>query len=128
MPYEHHESYKHKLAKELLFQWIKEIHDDRTVDYSTDHHFGKTLPFYDRGPIMFVPDITIFHKGQAKIFIEVVHTNGVSKKKANNILNFFKVNHIEVYEIFADNILNATNKHRNLKFDTIIYDDELVKE
>lgn len=185
MKYDYHESHKHLLAKELLFKWLKEIHDDRTIDYSRDHPFGIKLPFnwrrnygvflelpfhqtddpyyfecsdgiykcgvdhrldsadieecdcdrdennflvgYNRGPLLFVPDITIFHKGTATIFIEVVHKNGVSISKANKMLSFFEGHHIEVYEISADTILNTTNKYRNLVFETIVYDDQLLK-
>lgn len=185
MKYDYHESFKHKTAKELLHSWLKEIHDDNTIDYSIEHPFGKALPFYwrknygvfielpfytssdpyyfecsgglsckhdpvlydhpsqvpecdcefdengflksfNRGHFLFVPDITIFHKGEAKIFIEVVHTNPTSKDKLNKILKFFSGHWIEVYEISADSILNCTNKHKKLDFKTIIYDSEIL--
>lgn len=171
--YEYHESYKHKLAKELLYSWLKEIHDDKNIDYSNDHPFGRYLPFnwrknygvymelpfyttsdpyyfecskgvwcdlpehtelescdcerdensfikhIDKGKILFVPDITIFHKGTAKILIEVFHTNPVSPNKMRKIAKFFEQSHIEVYQIDAENILVQTNKNRRLIFEEL---------
>ena len=60
---------------------------------------------YNRGKILFVPDITIFHKGTPKYIIEIVNTHTLSNKKLDTIKNFFKGHEIEVYQIFADEIL-----------------------
>ncbi len=69
----------------------------------------------NRGKILFVPDITIFHKGCPKIFIEVIHKSPVSQKKVDRIINFMSAG-FEIWTINADNILNQTNKYCNLKF------------
>lgn len=58
----------------------------------------------DRGKILFVPDITIFHKGAAKYFIEIVHTNSVSEYKKRKLVEFDEG--IEVYEVCASEILS----------------------
>jgi hypothetical protein len=63
-------------------------------------------PDYNRGEILFVPDITIFHKGCPKILIEIVHTNSVSESKIAKINDFFGRDNIELYEVFADDVLS----------------------
>ncbi len=62
-------------------------------------------PDFNRGKILFVPDITLFHKGSAVKLLEVVHTNSVPDWKKRRIEKFFAGNHIEVYEIQAEEIL-----------------------
>lgn len=62
-------------------------------------------PTFNRGNILFVPDITIFHKGLPSILIEVVHTNPISKWKVERIQKFFKGHYIELYEIESEEIL-----------------------
>lgn len=73
-------------------------------------------PHFDRGALLFVPDITIFHKGSATILIEVVHTCPLSRDKIKKILKFFDGYYVDLYEIDADNILSQTNKKCELKF------------
>jgi hypothetical protein len=63
---------------------------------------------YNRGKILFVPDITIFHKGTPTIFIEIVHTHHLEQKKINAIEKFFEGHLIQVYEISARQILGNT--------------------
>lgn len=75
---------------------------------------------FDRGPILFVPDICIFHKGTPIYFIEVVHKNRTNEKKLSRIKQFFDGFFIEVYEIDAENILSQTNKFCNLKFTKVL--------
>jgi len=73
-------------------------------------------PTAKRGKILFVPDITIFHKGQAMILIEIVHRSPVSGKKLSNIIKFFNGNHFELYTINAKSILVNTGKPSFLNF------------
>lgn len=65
-------------------------------------------PAYNRGKILFVPDITIFHKGTATVFIEIVHRHHLEQPKLNAIEKFFEGNLIQVYEVSAEQILNNT--------------------
>jgi hypothetical protein len=148
MPYEYHESHKHKLAKETLFKWLDNIEKGipntppvRLPFYWRRPNYGVhlELPFYSNsdpyyfecsghendggeqpGRILFVPDITIFHKGSVKIIIEVVHKNIISGEKEKKINSFFG-DGVWLYSIEADNILNQTNKHCNLFFEPISY-------
>lgn len=76
-------------------------------------------PSIDRGRILFVPDICIFHKGTACIFIEVVHKNKTSISKIKRIEKFCGSCWFEIYEIEAESILSQTNKFCNLQFTTI---------
>lgn len=63
---------------------------------------------YNRGKILFVPDITIFHKGTATIFIEIVHRHHLELPKIQAIERFFDGYLIKVYEVSAEQILNNT--------------------
>lgn len=64
----------------------------------------------DRGKILFVPDIVIFHKGVPNIFIEIVHTHPCEEKKLNAIKKFFEGHLIQVYEVSASEILDNTTE------------------
>lgn len=147
MGYEYHESHKHKLAKETLFRWLDNIEKFipnsppvRLPFYWRRPNYGVhlELPFYSNsdpyyfecsghengeqpGRLLFVPDITIFHKGIVKIIIEVVHKNTISGLKEEKINKFF-YNSVWLYTIEADNILNQTNKFCNLYFEPISHD------
>lgn len=72
---------------------------------NSDICFDKDI---DRGKIIFVPDITIFHKGQAQIFIEIVHKSGPTRKKKEDIHKFFDGLCYELYTIKPENILCNT--------------------
>ena len=76
--------------------------------------FDKTI---DRGKILFVPDITIFHKGTPKYLIEIVHTNPVSEQKIDKIINFFDYG-IEVHEVNVKDILKVDKLVRPSKIKT----------
>lgn len=69
-------------------------------------------PSYNRGKILFVPDITIFHKGTPVFFIEVVHTHYMEDEKANKILKFFDNSPPKIYEVSAYDILCCTNEQQ----------------
>jgi len=62
------------------------------------------LPNFNRGKILFVPDVTIFHKGSPKYLLEVVHTNPLSKSKIEKIDKFFG-GCVNLFEIEAEEIL-----------------------
>jgi len=73
-------------------------------------------PTFNRGKILFVPDITIFHRGQAQILIEVVNTNPVSDKKLNDIKLFFGNYFFELLTIRAKDVLKQTSFPKKLPF------------
>jgi hypothetical protein len=82
-------------------------------------HRGKNpLNWYDksvdRGRILFVPDITVFHKGTAVHLIEVVHKNPVSDYKLRTIQKFFSHHSVHVWEIPADWILSQVKMPQTL--------------
>lgn len=68
---------------------------------------------FNKGKILFVPDITIFHKGTPTIFIEVVHMHHIEHKKLQAIEKFFEGNFIQVYEVSASQILSNTSTELN---------------
>jgi len=79
---------------------------DENDSTRTDNPFTWFNDYYDTGKILFVPDITIFESGQAKILIEVVSTNPVSDAKKKRIRSFFGTNYFELYEVSAIDVLN----------------------
>lgn len=79
------------------------------------NYLDRFNPFFDRGKILFVPDIVIFHKGTPKYIIEIVHTNSVPDWKINKISQFFNEN-IEIYEVSAYEIMCQVGKLDNVTF------------
>lgn len=116
------ESYKHLFAKNLLRDWFleQEKHNDycEVAQFNWRSNYGAytELPFYktsdpyyfecglNEGKILFVPDITVFHKGVPIYLLEVVHKHPMPLWKVNQIKKFFNYN-IELYEIEAEEIL-----------------------
>lgn len=62
-------------------------------------------PGFNRGPILFTPDITIFHKGSPKILIYVEDDRTMSITEMGNIETFFEGHHMELYSVSAKEIL-----------------------
>jgi len=71
-------------------------------DTNQNNWFDKN---FNRGRILFVPDIAIFHKGTPIYFLEVVNSNPVSAEKLYNIKKFFDGYMLNIYEINASDIL-----------------------
>lgn len=125
------ESFKHKLAKELLASWFMDqengnsdycqvsqfrwrknqgVHLELKFHKNDDPYYfenseGLTDPDFERGALLFIPDICIFHKGTPCLMIEVVCTNPVTEIKKERILKFFDGFYVEVFEIEAEEIL-----------------------
>lgn len=131
------ESYKHKLAKELLVKWLTDANDNPVTpwgrcvccqfEWYQNHGVHTELKFYENsdqyyfenppevpGRILFVPDIVVFHKGVVGIIIEVVHSNPLSAKKLKDFRNFFG-SYPDIYEIEAEEILRQTKIPEKLK-------------
>ena len=75
-------------------------------------HPKEPLKWFDnknKGKILFVPDIVVFHKGTPLYIFEIVHKNPVSPKKMLDIYNFFFGLHYEVHMIEAEEILSNTH-------------------
>ncbi len=93
-------------------------------------------PSFDRGKILFVPDITAFHKGVAQILIEIVHTNNVSDKKLKEIKDFYGDMYFEIWTINAQSILVNTSVPDWLNFQllyknippTLLYENGFLKQ
>lgn len=94
---------------------LKDYAEIEDKDVRGDNPLEWFDPLVDRGKILFVPDITIFHKGSATILIEVVHKNPLTNTKIDIIKKFFEGYHVEVYEIEAEEILRHTGIPNNLK-------------
>lgn len=76
-------------------------------------------PSVNRGKILFVPDIVIFHKGTPKYIIEIVHSNPVSQKKIAVMEEFFRGHNVEVVEVFAKDLLEHTEMPKSILFRNI---------
>lgn len=137
------ESYKHKLSKELLYSWIEAKNRNDTQNYPEDFilpfvwqtdgqdNVHLELPFFEttglyyfqsmhQGKTVFIPDITIFHKGVASIFIEVIHKCPVTDEKLERINAFYKNRPPSLYTIDAENILCQTNIKFKLEFTKLL--------
>ncbi len=83
-------------------------------------------PTFNRGKILFIPDITIFHKGQATTLIEVVNTNSLSDKKLCDIKLFFGDSFFEIFTIKAKDILKQTKTPTKLPFEPVYMNSHCV--
>lgn len=79
--------------------------DDDGIDKRGKNPLNWFDPNIDRGKILFVPDVSIFHKGTPVILLEVVHTHPLPDWKVKKIKKFFNGFHVEVYEIEAEEVL-----------------------
>jgi hypothetical protein len=77
--------------------------------------FASTMwnPDFNRGKILFVPDIVIFENGRAAYIVEIVHKNSISDYKLKTMLRFFG-NNIAICEISAEWILSQIQKPNRL--------------
>ena len=125
------ESMKHFLAKKTLKNWLQQAENNSTTEcgccefaqftwqkshgvydefkiYENDENYY--LEFtdwdeYDRGKIIFIPDIIVFHKGMVNYVFEVVHTSPISDEKRQKMIDFFG-EYTSCYEIEAEHILS----------------------
>lgn len=65
-------------------------------------------PDYDRGKLLFTPDITIFHKGTPKYLFVIETVVSPSEERLRAIEEFFQGDVPEVFGISADTILHQT--------------------
>ena len=79
------------------------------IENYDDNPMQRFNPKIDRGKILFVPDICIFHKGTPIYFVEIVHTNSVSEQKKEAISLFFNGYTLMVYEVRATDIMKCTS-------------------
>jgi len=120
--FEPKESYKHKLAKNLLATWLREQDEqnefpkvaqfswrrsygvfEELIFYSDSDEYYFENPKFNTGYPLFVPDITVFHKGSIVYLFEIVHTNKVSQVKIDLIRKYLPS--AELYEVSANEIL-----------------------
>ena len=125
------ESMKHLLAKKTLKNWLEQAEKNPLTEWGKcrfaqfvwqksagvkeefkihENDENYYLEFadceeYDRGKILFVPDIVVFHKGMVNYVFEVVHTSPVSDKKLQKMIGFFS-EYTECYEVEAEHILS----------------------
>ena len=106
--YETSRPYYFEESKGIQYQYQK------VQDYNTHHQQG-----FEKGKILFVPDITIFTRGYVSVIIEIVHTSEISIKKKHTMRAFFEYqpnSPVEVYTINAQSILINTSKPEWLNF------------
>lgn len=128
--FQHVESYKHLLAKNLLHEWLS-ANQIAPWSWRSPGIIRKELKFFERshpyyfehgqpeGRILFVPDITVFHQGAAHLLIEVVHTSEVSEEKIEAIKRFFHNQWVQVWEINAEEVLRQTHRPTQLRANLI---------
>jgi hypothetical protein len=97
------ESYKHKAAKEVLADWLR---DEYTV--KVEGFFGHPT---------FSPDVTTFTDGHVEAFWEVVHKHCIDGKKLGKMQHYCYELGIELYcyEVSAEWILCQTEKPERIE-------------
>ena len=80
-------------------------HSENGKDLQKENPENWFDPNFDRGKILFVPDVTIFHKGTPAMLLEIVHRSPLTNQKIKKIRKFFTGYHIELYQIEAEEIL-----------------------
>lgn len=110
------ESYKHKLAKHVLIEWLKEdsmlIYVNKIIKIKTEEQFS------EGGKIIFIPDLTIYSENGVCAFIEIIHRNILTSEKIQKINQYCKTHDwkdIMIIGIKADYILNQINKPDYIK-------------
>ena len=111
-PFKEVESYKHKAAKDVLEQWLKD-------DYI------KIVPeekFCLGGYIWFVPDLTCYTEEGVRDMYEIVHTSDVSHFKQWKMQQYFDIHNwnVNVFRVDAEWILKHTQKPASIDFQKII--------
>ena len=92
------ESYKHKLAKDLLKEWLSSKFDVRS-----EMKFG-------RGKWKFIPDITTLTDGHIQAFYEITHLHPVDAKKLAKMQYYCYVNKLDLllHEVDAEWVMCQT--------------------
>jgi len=117
--YETSDPYYFENSKGIIYSGCQEHAKKAYLDNNYDQFFESNV---DRGRLLFVPDITIFHKGDVSYMIEVVHTNPVNERKLNTIKKWIydKGACAKLFEISAENILRQCGEPTSLIFNKII--------
>lgn len=106
--YETSDPYYFELSQGLIGQ------ERKTKHYNHRELFD---PTFNRGKLLFVPDITIFHKGTPIHFIEVVHKSFPVRGKVGKMFNFFYPEYsCNLWIVGADHILGQIKKPTSLNF------------
>jgi hypothetical protein len=111
------ESFKHKLAKGLLIEWLKD--NPRLIGLESIIKITTEETQCEGGNIVFCPDITIYSDIGICAFIEIFNKHAVSDVKIDNIYRYLfshKWLFIDVLEISADWIMNQTKQPEELLY------------
>lgn len=106
------ESYKHKYAKHLLANWLKEKYLRIDIESS----------FSMCGFTWFIPDLACYNENGIIDVFEVVHTHNVSLLKQWKMYVYFKTHKwkVNVYQIQAEWILRQVDVPKKLQLTKII--------
>lgn len=115
-----------QLHKELsLLDKKNDVCNYDCISWRQNYGVFKNLPFHEKSDIyyfecsdndhlktklLFTPDITIFHKGEAKILIYI---SELSVNEYNEIMLFYAGNYVEIYEADDYFIMFRTEKSEN---------------
>lgn len=94
------------------------------MDESKTKDLENCLDWFDtninRGNILFIADIVIFHKGAPAYIIQVSDKHKTSPSKLKAIRKFFNGHFIEVYEASALNVMCQIGNIENIKLKRIL--------
>ena len=104
MTYIERESYKHKFAKTLIYEWLN---SNQFSDFVCDRaEIEYPMRSQKAGKPTKVADIATFKNGDLCSIFEVYHTHRIEKKKLDKLSSCWP--DVKIYEINADMILNLT--------------------
>lgn len=103
---------KYGVFMELPFHETDDVYYFECSAFASFDHNNNFVPLdIDRGKILFVPDIVVFHKGTPIYIFEIVASNPLTDRKIQAIKTFFgDYYHIEVYEVSAMDIMKMLKK------------------
>lgn len=110
----------YETSSPYYFELSKGLNPRREFAFKDYTYKDLYIENFNKGKILFVPDICIFHKGSVRHMIEVVHKSEPTQRKIGNIQYFFKTagwGYCDLWLIAADHILGQISKPESLNFE-----------
>ena len=124
--FDHIESYKHLLAKNLFASWLAGVEANgmpscnfaqfswrKSCGVFTELEFysNSSIQYFEHPPkkkrgLSFIPDIVVFHQGCPHYIFEIVHKSPITVEKLARMTFFFHNHNVEIHTINADYLLN----------------------
>ena len=124
--FKENESYLHKLAKDVLKNWIESFPERFDLNNVTSIRFEEA--FCENGVVLFKPDVTIYEGDKLTNIYEIYHTSGLTGYKLHKMQCYYYFNppFPNVYEIDATYIMKQVKCPKSINMIKYgIFEDEL---